>query len=488
TGKGSNINISARKLLTQERAEFGTAAYDSAQGGDVIVNVSESVDILNGLGMGSVTRGSGKAGSVNLSTEYLKVTNGGQVASTTFGTGAGGQVDINADFIELVGISQTGNVPSLLGTSTFGTGVPGDVTVNTSQLRLIDGGYVTSNSLADGSTGNVTVNSSKFIEVIGKQGRYPSTIGSSVLVLSEEIRNRNQLPDEPKGVSGSLTINSPSITVGQEGEISVKNEGTGNAGILTINTENLNLESSGNVTAASAFGQGGNININTDNLQIDENSSIAATANNNGDGGNITINTTSLIAKKNSQVTANAFNGRGGNIDINAEGLFLFDSPQNIFSASSELGIDGTIQINTPDIDLQRELEQSELELPTTEEAVAGSCLARSNRQGSFTVNNDTGLPKSPNSNYSDIDSTLTGISSLPATAKQPEATEQSDAYGKPSDALRAGDWRSQQNTSMLPAERMVKTRDGKVFLVAAPYAKRYPLGQEPESLFCPKN
>jgi 1,4-alpha-glucan branching enzyme len=34
----------------------------------------------------------------------------------------------------------------------------------------------------------------------------------------------------------------------------------------------------------------------------------------------------------------------------------------------------------------------------------------------------------------------------------------------------------------------MVKTPDGRVFLVAAPYAKRYPLGQSAESLICPQN
>ncbi|MEN9519596.1 MAG: hypothetical protein RLZZ381_2184, partial [Cyanobacteriota bacterium] len=155
----------------------------------------------------------------------------------------------------------------------------------------------------------------------------------------------------------------------------------------------------------------------------------------------------------------------GGNLEINAEGLFLFDSRQNIFSASSELGIDGQVQINTPDLDLQKELEQSELEILTTEEAIANSCLARSNQQGSFTVNNSPGAPKSPDSNYSDTDFTLTGISSLPTTAKQPEAIE---SNYQPS------------NTSMLPAEKMVETADGRIFLVAAP--------RKPESLFCPQN
>ncbi|MEN9519493.1 MAG: hypothetical protein RLZZ381_2081 [Cyanobacteriota bacterium] len=62
---------------------------------------------------------------------------------------------------------------------------------------------------------------------------------------------------------------------------------------------------------------------------------------------------------------------------------------------------------------------------------------------------------------------------SLPTIVKQPEAIEPNN---QPS------------NTSMLPASKMVKTPDGRVFLVAAPYAKRYPLGQSAESLICPQN
>jgi hypothetical protein len=36
------------------------------------------------------------------------------------------------------------------------------------------------------------------------------------------------------------------------------------------------------------------------------------------------------------------------------------------------------------------------------------------------------------------------------------------------------------QNQALIPAERMVKTPDGRIFLVSGP--------QEPESLFCPPN
>jgi filamentous hemagglutinin family protein len=479
SGKSADINISTTRLVLQNGGRIGAVTYSDAVAGSVTVNSSESVKLLENTlvnqnrqayivsGISSISSGSGNAGDLQLTTSNLDITSGASVQSSANKTGNGGDVNINAKLINISGINSNPQrtIPSAIAAST-NSGNAGNLTINTSQLQIQNGGSIAASNFGTGNAGQININATESINVNGQNNELFSSIRSNVTpVRSEATQERLGLPLIPSGQGGDLTINTPSLNVNSGGQVSVANEGSGNAGTLFINADNLNLDNAGSITAASASGNGGNINIDTNNLQIDSGSQITATADNNGNGGNITINTTSLIAKKNSQVTANAFNGRGGNLDINAEGLFLFDSPSNIFSASSELGIDGTIQINTPDIDLQRELEQSELELPTTEEAIAGSCLARSNQQGSFTVNNGTGLPKSPNSNYSDLDSTLTGISSLPQTAKQPEVIEKSNR---------------QLNTLMLPAERMVKTENGRVFLVAAPAL--------PESLFCPKN
>ncbi|MFA9202068.1 MAG: hypothetical protein ACEQSC_00755, partial [Candidatus Nanopelagicaceae bacterium] len=148
--------------------------------------------------------------------------------------------------------------------------------------------------------------------------------------------------------------------------------------------------------------------------------------------------------------------GKGGNITINTQGLF---APNNLTNASSELGIDGEIQINTPDINLQKELEQSELEILTAEQAIASSCLARSNQQASFTVGGNGGLPKNSSSNYSDANFSLTGVGSLPVVPVKAAPTQRN------------------QNQALIPAEKMVQTADGRIFLVTAP--------QKVKSLFC---
>ncbi|NET62768.1 MAG: S-layer family protein [Symploca sp. SIO2E6] len=75
-------------------------------------------------------------------------------------------------------------------------------------------------------------------------------------------------------------------------------------------------------------------------------------------GGNINIDAGGFvlaILSENSDVVANAFEGQGGRIFVKAAGVFAFRqfqdrlTPESDLTASSELGIDGTVEINTQD-------------------------------------------------------------------------------------------------------------------------------------------
>lgn len=470
-GQASDINIFTKQLLVRDVAQIRTGTYSKASGRDVNVEASDSIKLISGS-ISNSTFAEGNAGNLQISTSRLEAIDAGGLTSATVGAGDGGQVTVNADLIELVGGSSFNR--SGISASSFSNGNAGSLNISSGQLYVKDGASVSSSSFANGDAGNLNIEASESINVSGVNqnitvsSNRESSIRSAVQASTSSGQRGLNLPAVPTGNGGDVTLNTPSLVLSQQASVTVENQGSGNGGELLINADRLNLENAGNIAATTVSGSGGNIKLNAENLQIDGDSNITATADNNGDGGNVTINTTSLIAKKNSQVTANAFGGRGGNINIDAEGVFLFDSPSNIFSASSELGIDGEIQINTPDINFQKELEQSELEILTAEQAIASSCLARSNQQASFTVGGNGGLPKNSDSNYSDANFSLTGVGSLPTIPEKAALT--------------------QRNLALIPAEKMVSTTDGRIFLVTAPYAKRYPLGQKAQSLFCPKN
>ncbi|NJN60433.1 MAG: hypothetical protein HC795_01845 [Coleofasciculaceae cyanobacterium RL_1_1] len=67
-----------------------------------------------------------------------------------------------------------------------------------------------------------------------------------------------------------------------------------------------------------------------------------------GNGGNLLLRTGVFAAIGSSQISANAFSGSGGQVRIEARGFFLDDRSQ--LDASSELGIDGVVEVDNDTI------------------------------------------------------------------------------------------------------------------------------------------
>jgi len=234
-----------------------------------------------------------------------------------------------------------------------------------------------------------------------------------------------------------------------------------NGGTININSNSLELDNQVRIGASTnSDGLGGEIFIDSDFVFL-QNLSLINANTEGGTGGNINIDSDFILGLENSDITANAVSGSGGNIAISSNNIFGLVSRaettnQNDITASSEIGIDGTIQIDTPDINLQKELEQSDLEFVAVDQAIANSCLARGTGQTSFSINDNEKLPNNPNSNYSDANFSLTGVSSLPTNYKQPSSAQVDNSQHK--------------QFSVNPAEKLVETEDGRILLVAAPH------------------
>ena len=462
-GKAADILVSAQELQLKDSGAILSSTFGSGDTGSLTINVQNLAQLSRDFQKSpetlptSITTNSfatGDAGDILLSVNRFFASNGSRVLSTTLSSGDTGSVSVNANSIEIDGTTEADTLFGFIGSSTLNSGNSGNVNISTSSLRLFNGAAVSSDSIANGTAGNVTIDASESVEINGSDPNTntESKVTSAVNVEENEtVRGFLGISSVPNGDAGTVAINTPLLNVNEGGEISVRNQGTGDGGTLTINADNLNLKQTGDITAATSSGTGGNININTDSLQLDENSSITATAENDGNGGNVTINTTSLLAKKNSEITANAFAGTGGNIQIDTQGLFRF--PDSTIEASSELGIDGRVEINTLDTNLQRDLELSELNLVTSEESLANSCLARRNeQQGSFVINNGSNLSTVSESDFYDSGS-ITGMENSLDTSsvKQPSIIQ------------------AESSNSMIPAQQAVKTPDGRIFLVSAP-------------------
>ncbi|BAY10086.1 two-partner secretion domain-containing protein [Calothrix sp. NIES-2098] len=477
-GAGGNIKINTNQLIARNGARVRTNAFGAGKGGRIDVNASlieltgtAASGYTSGLFTSSEEGATGNAGDLNIVTERLLVQGGGEVSSGTFGKAQGGNLDVSAsDSIELIGTTPDSQRSSGLFTGTTNTGASGNLKIETRQLFVKDGATVLASTFGAGQGGNININASDSIELIGfALDGFPSG-------LLTETRGT--------GTAGNLKITTEQLTVKDRANVSVSSQRTGKAGNLEILSGLVNLDNQGKLIAENTSGNGGNITLQSRELLLlrrgSQISTTAGTVQAGGDGGNITINSPFIVAvpKENSDINANAFTGKGGRVDITAYGIFGIqsrNSPTSLsdITASSERGVAGTVEINTPDIDPNRGLVELPANLVDASQQIANSCTPGSRQsQSSFIATGRGGLPISPNQPLQDTSM----LSNWVRVAQKP-ATTSNQVQVTPSLAKSA--------RQIVEAQNWVVDGNGNVMLVAqAPQAN--PRNSWQASVSCP--
>lgn len=391
-----SIQVQGRRVQLIDSSEIRIINTFGAQpAGTLRVNASESVELRGGSRLLAVTEGTGEdAGNIRIETERLIVQDGAQVSASTRSQKQGGTLSITAKE-SIVSGSGSG-----LFVGTRATGNAGNLEIETEQLIVRDGAAISASTSS-----------------------------------------------ESTGVGGSIIIRTGKLNVLNGAEVTVNSQGSGNAGLLTVNANSVKLDQ-GKIVGTTALGKGGDISLQVQDLiEMRNGSAIATSAANNGSGGNITINTPFIVAIPNedSDIIANADQGSGGRIRINATGVYGLEKrarltlKSDINASSNVEGLDGVVEINTPDVDPNSGL----LNLPTVlvDTSVAHICDAGgSQAQSEFIVTGRGGLPQNPGEVLSvdalqvdlitlkpEADKTSTGVASTnsirPTTAPIVEAT-----------------------------------------------------------------
>ncbi|KOR32497.1 hypothetical protein TI05_06880, partial [Achromatium sp. WMS3] len=173
-----SITITAGSL-TITSAEITASTNSSGQAGDVIVNISGAMQILNGGDVGSISFGQGNAGAVSVTADSLEITNGGIWSAAEPGsTGRGNTVDVN-----VTGLLQMSN-NGYIETHTSGPGDAGSITVSAGSLSM-DGSAIASandTSGAAGNAGDVTVNVTGDATITGTHSELASGHGVNLAI------------------------------------------------------------------------------------------------------------------------------------------------------------------------------------------------------------------------------------------------------------------------------------------------------------------
>jgi filamentous hemagglutinin family protein len=412
TGDSGNVEIDTNRAIVRDGASVINATFGSGKGGNVTVNAGESVEILDtpegalvltGI-LTNTSFGNGQGGDVRVSADRIFIRDGvigsntGALLSNRVITsgGPGGSLKVEAsDSIEVVGAPST-RLTSGIGTTTYSTAPAGDLTIDTGRLVVRDGADISAATLGTGQGGTLTVRATESVELSGRQADGVTLGGLFATSGRKNLSNLSKLP--ATGPSGSVVVETPELIVRDGASIDVQSLRTGETGSLNIVADSVVLDD-GNLSASTPTGTGGNIDLQVNSLAMLDGSKITAEAGGDGDGGNIEISGWSaadfVLLAQGSLITANAEQGDGGNVTIDAGGLF--QCPDCAITASSKLGIDGEVEIATLEAETSREPADLPEQVAVPEEIVEPACEAdRGQATSEFVVTGRGGLPPSP--------------------------------------------------------------------------------------------
>ena len=438
-GNAGNIKITGKSISLvgsgpqeNQTVGIGSKTYNNGQAGDInITTDSLSLGNFTGIDANSESRNpnaTGKSGNIQITANSIKLNDESGIRSNTFNNGNAGNINIQTNILDATGRagisvgSQSDNLQA--------KGVAGDIyiTANNS-LSLINGGGIASSTITAGNAGNITIKTGSFIiegrinrnsdVSLNPSGNRNNTVRDGVTANTGIIFSNNQeMLFKNSGNAGNINITADSLSINNS-VIASESRGFGRGGKIAINTNTLRLDKVSNISAVfkpnnpdtPTSGQAGDIEINAKNLfLLRNNSNISTTAGNQkapGNGGNIRITTPLLttVPNENSDITANAFQGQGGKIKINTQGIFgIGISPTNTsgnditaFSQTDPL-LNGIIAVDISGIDPSQGLVNIPVAVVDASEKIATSCSSDNERDESqFIITGRGGLPPSPN-------------------------------------------------------------------------------------------
>ena len=274
--------------------------------------------------------------------------------------------------------------------STRNEGKAGDIQLSASKIKLVNGGRVSTSTRGSGNGGLITVNTGQ----IQASGTDATGLGAG-FYSDVNVSPGNNLATIT-GTGGDIHLTTNTLNLSEQATLSAKSAGAGNAGNITVLAgEQIHLANNASITTEATAAGGGKIEVNVQERLILENSGITSSvADGSGNGGDIMIDPV-FVVLLDSEIIARADAGNGGNINIVTD--FLIASPGSQIDASSNIGIDGEVGIDTTDSEISNSLQALPVAYLDVGALLRNRCATRASRSASsFVVASQTGMPPSP--------------------------------------------------------------------------------------------
>lgn len=389
SGNSGNIRITTPNLDLFDGAVVSAESLGEGNGGNVRIDGARTVRLIgSGVGANSLVFGvplidftgqatgnssvgipAGDAGDLTILTNRLILNSGSFIGAATTGDGDAGDIRIRAaESVDLGAFFGVAFIPTNIITSTLGgRGEGGDIYIETRRLVVRDGAEISTDSGAiaieglidsGGPAGNLTINASESVEVIGRTG---NDVFASELI-SETVT------DEDAGI---VRISTDRLTIRDGAQISTSTLNDGNGGSLIIRarlvevlgTSSVNSfpsglfaasgdltrrNQSGNLQGIRADGNAGALNITANRLVVQDGAEVAVSSVGMGDGGSLEVVANSIRLSRQGSITAATESGEGGNIRLNVRDTLLMRDASLISAQAGNDGNGGNIVVNAP--------------------------------------------------------------------------------------------------------------------------------------------
>jgi filamentous hemagglutinin family protein len=396
-GDAGDIEINTSRLKASDGIFISTSTSGTGKAGRLTLNSDNSVELItSSLSTGSGIFATGDSGNLTINTRNLFVRDKSVITTSIVGSGNGGDLIINtSDLVEVIG----GEPTTILGrrantgitTATVGTGIAGNLRITAKKVIVRDSAAISSDSVGFGKGGNVDIITSESVEISGQS---PSDIAPS------SISTRT---DSFGAAGSTRIVTDKLIISDAGANLSALSLMNGNAGELEIIADSVLLDKGGNLTVATNTGERGNINLNTGLLVMRRNSQITTNATgSNAIGGNINIDAGVIAILESSNITANSSDSRGGRVQIKTQGIFgsqisksPSDATSNITATGANPELSGTVSINTPDVDPSLGVAQLPEYIVNAADLINQNFCARA-YASSFSITGRGGIAPSP--------------------------------------------------------------------------------------------
>ncbi|GAP98073.1 two-partner secretion domain-containing protein [Leptolyngbya sp. NIES-2104] len=416
-GNAGLLDIQTDRLQLRQGAEISSATFGVGNAGRISVQASDFVQI-DGVGLlgNSISNISsnvagvaiGEGGSIAVQTGQLQLTNGGQLSVSTAGRGNAGNITAQVGTLLVQGTTPNGSPSSLSATSTSNSAA-GSINIRANRVRVSKDATVTVTSSAAGDAGDLMVKADEVQVTDGGSLQAEVRDGTSGMIgiVANSLtldRGKISTASSRQGSAGNVNIEAEQIALNNESQITSRSRGTGNGGMVSVSGERLSLSDRSSINATTTSSNGGNISLSLSKLLLlRNNSQLTAEAGGTGNGGNIAIAAPIILGLENSDIIANAFQGRGGNIDITTQSIFGLQfrpqlTPDNDISASSQFGVNGTVQITTLGVDPNSGLINLPTDVVDSSQQIATGCAGI--QDSSFIISGRGGLPTNPSEEF----------------------------------------------------------------------------------------